>query len=311
MIIFIEESGRGWAGLERLRARLDGRSHACLAHDAAAFPGEEFEVWRDGVAGMIDAAEGAGVRRHLVVVPERWRTRWAEAAFMFRRRSAQSVFVVGSEEIKDIDTLEGRISAGAGRMEVWEPTPPRIETPRLVLTFGSAAQIEGYYHAIVGTDMFENLFWDGPGSVEELCDFALGSRQRYVRGPGHDLNLAIIEREGGRMIGGCSLRPGNPRNRSFNLGYTLAPAWQGQGLGTEAIGALVEHAFVALGAERCWAEVFVGNERSRRLLERLGFALEGTTRSAIAKGDRRRDEWILGLPRAEWEARRGGSIKAR
>jgi RimJ/RimL family protein N-acetyltransferase len=50
----------------------------------------------------------------------------------------------------------------------------------------------------------------------------------------------------------------------------------------------------ALGLERLWARFHAGNEASRRLLERLGFAYEGTLRSHIVRDGERRDCLIYG-----------------
>jgi RimJ/RimL family protein N-acetyltransferase len=66
--------------------------------------------------------------------------------------------------------------------------------------------------------------------------------------------------------------------------------------------AMVDAAFVDRKAERLFADVFVGNHASRRVLEKNGFVFEGVCRSVIAKPDGRRDEWRLALTRADWQA---------
>lgn len=55
------------------------------------------------------------------------------------------------------------------------------------------------------------------------------------------------------------------------LGYSLGPAARGQGLGTEAVGALCAVLERQEGVRRLTAEVRPGNEASLRLLTRLGF----------------------------------------
>lgn len=58
---------------------------------------------------------------------------------------------------------------------------------------------------------------------------------------------------------------------AVELGYTLDPAWQGQGLAREAVGAVIGFIFGSLRKERIEAELDARNTPSLRLLEALGF----------------------------------------
>ncbi|ANZ40315.1 GNAT family N-acetyltransferase [Lentzea guizhouensis] len=60
-----------------------------------------------------------------------------------------------------------------------------------------------------------------------------------------------------------------------DIGYTLAPAHQGRGLAFEAVGRVVRHLFEDRGLRRVSAECDARNERSVKLLKRLGFRQEG------------------------------------
>lgn len=62
------------------------------------------------------------------------------------------------------------------------------------------------------------------------------------------------------------------------IGYTLAPRWQGHGYATEAVRAVLEHLFRARGLHRVSAECDARNLASARLLERTGFQREGLLR---------------------------------
>lgn len=62
---------------------------------------------------------------------------------------------------------------------------------------------------------------------------------------------------------------------SPDLGFALLPEWVGNGYAAEAAGAVIEHAESRLGIERLYAIVNRRNQRSLRLLERLGFRHEG------------------------------------
>lgn len=63
-----------------------------------------------------------------------------------------------------------------------------------------------------------------------------------------------------------------------DIGFAFLPAWRGQGYAREAARAVLAHAARDLGLRRLVAIVSPGNDPSRRLLEALGFRLEGRIR---------------------------------
>lgn len=60
-----------------------------------------------------------------------------------------------------------------------------------------------------------------------------------------------------------------------DLGYTFAAAHQGHGYATEAVHRILRHLFTDRGLHRVSAECDARNERSAKLLARLGFRQEG------------------------------------
>ncbi len=237
--------------------------------------------------------------------------RASEVAFWLQRYASQRVYRIGAAEgprdaVKWGPWAADRVQCDDDkfRLKPWQPDVPRIETPRLLLTAPTAEQTEGYYHEIIGTDIFDTLCWDGPGSVEELWAWDQMSLRRFARGKAAAANFAILDRKSGKRIGGCSWRPGASGLHRGDLGYVLSKPWQGQGLGKEAIGGLVDWVFSSIQPERVEAWVFVGNERSRKLLEALGFELEATCPARERKSGRSVDEWLFGLTRLAWERRR-------
>ncbi len=77
----------------------------------------------------------------------------------------------------------------------------------------------------------------------------------------------------GRVVGDLgTFGPPDDEGR-VEIGYGLAAAYRGRGIGTEAVGTLVDWLVTVPGVRRVVARVEVGNEASRRLLARIGFAL--------------------------------------
>lgn len=83
---------------------------------------------------------------------------------------------------------------------------------------------------------------------------------------------------GGPLIGACGLNDIHAEHRRGELGYWLLPESSGRGIATECVRAVLEHAYGPMELHRVAAEVEVDNHASRRLLDRLGFRLEGIRR---------------------------------
>jgi ribosomal-protein-alanine N-acetyltransferase len=96
------------------------------------------------------------------------------------------------------------------------------------------------------------------------------------------------------FVGACDLSEIDWRHRRGEVGFVLDNGAWGHGYGYEAMRAVVDHA-AALGLKRLWARAHAGNQRSERLLERLGFEEEGYLRGHIQRGVERRDCKIFGL----------------
>lgn len=73
------------------------------------------------------------------------------------------------------------------------------------------------------------------------------------------------------------------------IGWCLDPAYHGQGLGTEAVAALLRICFDGLGLRRVVANCFAANVASWRLMERLGMRRE---LYAVRESLHRSGEWL-------------------
>lgn len=99
---------------------------------------------------------------------------------------------------------------------------------------------------------------------------------------GTALHLAIFTPAGDEVVGLCSLT--NIVRGPFQacrMGYSIASRYEGRGLMTETVGAIVSYAFTELGLHRVMANYMPANVRSARLLERLGFEREGLARQYL------------------------------
>ncbi|HEX8748463.1 MAG TPA: GNAT family N-acetyltransferase [Pyrinomonadaceae bacterium] len=79
------------------------------------------------------------------------------------------------------------------------------------------------------------------------------------------------------------------------LGYKIAKRAEGRGLMHEALQAAINYAFETLRLHRIMANYVPTNERSGRLLRRLGFTVEGYARDYLLVGGAWRDHVLTSL----------------
>jgi len=72
-----------------------------------------------------------------------------------------------------------------------------------------------------------------------------------------------------KMLGGIELRDFN--EHSCELGYWLGKKYWGKGFATEAVGRLLELGFDELNLNEIYAAYKVGNEASKKVLDKSGF----------------------------------------
>ena len=125
----------------------------------------------------------------------------------------------------------------------------------------------------------------------------------------HDDNFAMQRKDDGRVIGSIGLHEDQSRPKSLPvrmLGYVMNEKDWGQGFMHEGCMAALEYAFAELGVELMTVFHYPWNERSRRVIERLGFRPEGLRRMAGRNYDGRiEDEMAYSMTRAEFFWGRG------
>ena len=96
-----------------------------------------------------------------------------------------------------------------------------------------------------------------------------------------DIMLVGFEKDSGDFVISTGLHRFDWDVRRFQIGYWVAQSKQGKGYATEAANALTRYAFEALQANAVNIDAAVGNEKSIRVIEKLGFDKEGITRNDL------------------------------
>jgi ribosomal-protein-serine acetyltransferase len=131
----------------------------------------------------------------------------------------------------------------------------------------------------------------------DVLPFVRATRKQIADNDG--LQTAIVD-PGGRIVGLVGFHNVDWLNRKTSIGYWLAADAQGRGTMTEAVRALVDHAFAAWKLNRITIQAAVENARSRAIPERLGFREEGILREVERIGDRVLDDVVYGMLAADW-----------
>ena len=98
------------------------------------------------------------------------------------------------------------------------------------------------------------------------------------------------------MLGGIGLdRQSDVYRHSAELGYWLGRQHWGRGVATAAVEGICRYGFETVGLKRIYACVFEPNTASTRVLEKVGFRLEGVHRKAVWKDGELLDELMYGL----------------
>lgn len=104
----------------------------------------------------------------------------------------------------------------------------------------------------------------------------------------------------GRMIGTCGFASIDFDNLCGEIGYVLNPAVWGKGIAEEAARTVMSFGFFELGLERIEARYMIGNNASRRVMEKLGMRYEGTHRSYMLVKGKRRDIGVCAILKSEY-----------
>lgn len=176
---------------------------------------------------------------------------------------------------------------------------PTLRTARLRLRPFTDDDAEALW--ALHTDAHVLRYWDSPPwrDAARADGFLAACRQMALEGTG--ARLAVERLSDGVFLGWCAVTRWNPTFRSAALGYCFAEAAWGHGYATEAARAVLSWAFETLDLNRVQAEADTRNAASARVLQKLGFALEGTLREDCVVEGEVSDSWVFGLLRREWQ----------
>lgn len=149
-----------------------------------------------------------------------------------------------------------------------------IETERLTVRPFRADDFDALYAIQSRPDVTRYLYWE-PRDEREVRDaLAMRIAQTELTEAGQWVNLAVVVRDTGVLVGDVFLRWASSEHRSGEIGYVIHPDHRGHGYATEAAAAMLRLAFTELKLHRVAGCIDARNKASASVLERLGMRRE-------------------------------------
>jgi RimJ/RimL family protein N-acetyltransferase len=142
----------------------------------------------------------------------------------------------------------------------------------------------------------------GPSTEAETRDFFDRAAAAAAAEPRIGYDLAVIQRDEGRLLGAIGLHLERADSQQAMIGYCFAQGSWGHGYATEAAEAMLALGFDVLHLHRVWAGCDPQNTASARVLEKLGMTLEGRSREDTRIRGEWRDTLMFGILASEYSA---------
>lgn len=149
-----------------------------------------------------------------------------------------------------------------------------LETERLILRKWTDEDADSLFEYAKDPDVEPIAGWRPHTSREEslsVIQNVLNRSECY----------AICEKENGKAIGAIELRLNGhtdmtERDDECELGYWLGKPFWGRGYMPEAAREIIRHGFEDLGMSTIWCGYYEGNQKSKRVQEKVGFTYHHT-----------------------------------
>ncbi len=184
-----------------------------------------------------------------------------------------------------------------------DATFERLTSARLVLRRFRTTDIETFVRYRADPAIARYQSWEDFTAADGEEFFASMSKQ-HPDTPGEWFQFAIEQTATGAMIGDCALHALAEKPQEVEIGFTLAPEFQGRGYATEAVACLLNYAFGPLAKKRAVAITDVRNTASIAVLERLGFIRDSVPREPVVFKGEPCDEYLYSVRQEDWLARR-------
>jgi len=132
-----------------------------------------------------------------------------------------------------------------------------------------------------------------PFIVKQAQVFIKKTKEERKKGISYYFGIELKESK--ELIGMMNLVKIDQKNKNAEVGFWIASKYQGKSFAKEALNLILDFAFKKLNLKRIEARVLHKNKPAQKLLERIGFKLEGRLRRKTFFKNQWFDDLIYGI----------------
>ena len=117
-----------------------------------------------------------------------------------------------------------------------------------------------------------------------------------------EIPWVIMDKKNSRLIGQFRFHKLNMWHKKTEMNVVIGKEHQSIGVMTELMKEVLEFGFEMLGLNRIAGDIFAGNERSEKLLNKYGFHKDGIMRQTDFDGEKYHDTVVYSMVREEYYA---------
>ncbi|MCB0613405.1 MAG: GNAT family N-acetyltransferase [Lewinellaceae bacterium] len=184
------------------------------------------------------------------------------------------------------------------------PETTTIHTENYRLRIPDESDIDFVFSATRYAGFNDGMQWEAPESREELFSPLEKSREAWAKGEAYSFTIESAGPTWTRL-GRISIRK-TEEKEVWNIGFWTHPEFQGKGIMTEAVGAILGFGFTKLKAVKISSSYATWNKASEKVLIHNGFKFV----KHIEKGLKKQNGWVseneLALTASQWEHSKPG-----
>lgn len=139
-----------------------------------------------------------------------------------------------------------------------------------------------------------------PKSIDDMRDFITNKVSHVINSHDTWFQLVIIEKDNDIIIGDIGIHFLSTDNFQVEIGCTLDKKHHNKGYATEALALTIDFLFNRLNKRRIVASIDPRNDKSIRLVERLGFRKEAYFKESILINNEWVDDLVYAILKDEW-----------